>query len=151
MPSKRKTLYKIVAGHVSVATVDAATGIKAWAHVTNQPYSLKWLAPDLFAAAPPVKAVPRFSDGSSKPHGAYSWQWVFSGWSIGMWNYFRGEFLTTKYASAPVTTLQYDEEDDAIYIQSELHYPGSGLSELAPIAPGMYRVRLGFTNGVEIT
>jgi len=150
MPSKRGTTFKIIAGHVSTATLDAETAIKSWAHVSDQPYSFHWLAPKTYESSIPTRAVVRFASGISKPHGSYRYHWTFSGWTVGMWNYFRGQFLTTEDTSALVTTLQYDENNVAIYMQSTLHYPRWG-DGLKPLAEGTYVVRLDFTNGTEIT
>jgi hypothetical protein len=150
MPSKRNTANKIVAGHQTVSTVNAATAIKSFALVSDQTLSYPWVAPSTFLSSIPTRRVVRFANGGSKPHGAYQYQWGFNYWTVGMWNYFRSQYLTTEDTSALVTTLQYDENDVAIYMQSTLHYPRWG-DGLTPVGIGGYRVRLDFTNGTEIT
>lgn len=150
MPVARSTGWRIASGHISAAALTSAYEVTALPVQSDQDFSTPWTLASRLCQTPTPARVTTNADLSRSPDGFYSWRWGLTYMSFGMTDYWNSTFLPGGAWSAPVTLMDYDENNQAVFYQATLWRPNYPSDKAQYITGGWANVIYDINRGVQI-
>ncbi len=150
MPVSRSTGQRIAAGTLTAASLTSAYAITSLPVQSDQDYSTPWVVDGSLCTTPTPARVTSNGDLSRSPDGFTAWRIGFTYMSFGMTDYWNDTFLPGSVWSAPITIMDYDENNQAVFYTATLYRNNYPSDKAQYIVGGWGRVIFDIEAGTQI-
>lgn len=150
MPTARGTGQRIAAGTLSAAALTNAYDITALPVQSDQDFSCPWILSASLCTTPTPARVTTNGDLSRSADGFTSWRIGFTYMTFGMTSYWNDTFLPGGVWSAPITIMDYDEDNQAVFYQATIYRPNYPSDKAQYITGGWARVTYDIAKGTQV-
>lgn len=150
MPTARSTGQRIAAGTLTAAALTDAYAITALPVQSDQGLGVPWILSAGLCATPTPARVTTNADLSRSPDGFYSWKIGFRYMTFDMTDYWNDTFLPGGVWSAPITIMDYNETNQAMFFTATIWRPNYPSDKAGYITGGWSPVIYDITAGTQI-
>jgi hypothetical protein len=150
MPVARSIGQRIRAGTHTAASLTTTYLITSLPVQADQNDSTPWIVNAALCTTPTPARITTNADLSRSPDGYYSWQIGFDYMTFGMTDHWNGTFIPGGGYSAPITIMDYNEENQAMFFTGEIWRPNYPSDKAQYIIGGWAKVIYDIRRGVQI-
>jgi hypothetical protein len=150
MPTARATGQRIAAGTITAASLTSTYAITNLPVQTDQDFSCPWVVDSSLCSTPTPARITTNADLSRSADGFYAWRLGFSYMTFDMFGYWTSTLLPGNAWSAPITVMDYDETDTAVFFNATIWRPNTPSDKAQYITGGWGRVVFDITKGTQI-
>lgn len=150
MPTARSTGQRIRAGTWTVADLTSTYAITNLPVQGDQDFSTPWILTAALCGTPTPARITTNADLSRSADGFTASRWGFRYLTFDMFEYWDTTFLPGGAWSAPVTIMDYDDTNTAVFYTATLWRPTAPSDKAQYITGGWGNVIYEWTRGVQI-
>jgi len=150
MPTSRNTGQRIAAGTLTAAALTSGYAITSLPMQSDQDFSCPWILAGSLCTTPTPARVTTNADLSRSADGFTTWRWGYSYMTFGMTNYWNDTFLPGDAWSSPVTVMDYDDTNVAVFYTATIWKPNYPSDKAQYITGGWGRVVFEIVKGTQI-
>lgn len=150
MVTARLTAQRIASGTISASSLTSAYAITALPVQSDMDSSTPWILAASLCTTPTPARITTNADQSRSADGLTTWRIGFSFMTFGATDYWNDTFLPGGVWSAPITIMDYDENNQSVFYQATLYRPNYPSDKAQYITGGWARVIYDVAAGVQI-